>query len=81
MKEFEAIGVALHQAYGLTESCGPGTLLLAQDAEAKVGSCGKPQMHTEAKVVDDKGNEVNILPVLRDVLKQIFPSASADVDV
>jgi len=58
LKEYENIGVAIHQAYGLTESCGPGTLLLPGDAEAKVGSCGKPQMHTEAKVVDSKGNEV-----------------------
>jgi acyl-CoA synthetase (AMP-forming)/AMP-acid ligase II len=58
LREYEDIGIAIHQAYGLTESCGPGTLLLPEDAEAKVGSCGKPQMHTEAKVVDSKGNEV-----------------------
>jgi acyl-CoA synthetase (AMP-forming)/AMP-acid ligase II len=58
LKEFEEIGIAIHQAYGLTESCGPGTLLLPGDAETKVGSCGKPQMHTEAKVVDSEGNEV-----------------------
>lgn len=55
---YEELGIAIHQAYGLTESCGPGTLLLPGDAEAKVGSCGKPQMHTEAKVVDSQGNEV-----------------------
>ena len=58
LKEFEAIDIAIHQAYGLTESCGPGTLLLARDAESKFGSCGKPQMHTEAKVVNDAGLEV-----------------------
>jgi acyl-CoA synthetase (AMP-forming)/AMP-acid ligase II len=58
LKAYEDIGIALHQAYGLTESCGPGTLLLPGDAEAKAGSCGKPQMHTEAKVIDGKGNEV-----------------------
>ena len=58
LKEYEDIGIAIHQAYGLTESCGPGTLLLACDAESKFGSCGKPQMHTEAKVVDDSGLEV-----------------------
>ena len=58
LKEYENLGIAIHQAYGLTESCGPGTLLLPADAEAKAGSCGKPQMHTEAKVVDSKGNEV-----------------------
>ena len=58
LKQYEEIGIALYQAYGLTESCGPGTLLLPDDAEAKVGSCGKPQMHTEAKVVHSDGNEV-----------------------
>jgi acyl-CoA synthetase (AMP-forming)/AMP-acid ligase II len=55
---YEEIGISIHQAYGLTESCGPGTLLLPGDAETKAGSCGKPQMHTEAKVVDSTGNEV-----------------------
>lgn len=58
LKEFEDINIAIYQAYGLTESCGPGTLLLPQDAETKVGSCGKPQMHTQTKVVDDSGVEV-----------------------
>lgn len=58
LREYENIGIAIYQAYGLTESCGPGTLLLPQDAEAKVGSCGKPQMHTEARVVNDNGEDV-----------------------
>lgn len=58
LKQYEAIGITLYQAYGLTESCGPGTLLLPQDAVARVGSCGKPQMHTEVKVVDTEGNSV-----------------------
>ncbi len=58
LKSYRDIGIAIHQAYGLTESCGPGTLLLPGDAEARVGSCGKPQMHTEARVVDDKGEDV-----------------------
>ncbi|RLQ23162.1 long-chain-fatty-acid--CoA ligase [Seongchinamella sediminis] len=49
------LGVSIHQAYGLTESCGPGTLLLPEDAAARVGSCGRPQMHTEAKIVDSRG--------------------------
>ena len=52
------IGISIQQAYGLTESCGPGTLLLPEDAEAKVGSCGRPQMHTEAKIVDGQGNTI-----------------------
>ncbi len=58
LRDYEDIGVEISQAYGLTESCGPGTVLLPQDAKTKAGSCGKPQMHTEAKVVDSQGNEV-----------------------
>ncbi len=58
IEQYEDIGIAIYQAYGLTESCGPGTLLLPQDGKEKMGSCGKPQMHTEAKVVNDDGSEV-----------------------
>jgi acyl-CoA synthetase (AMP-forming)/AMP-acid ligase II len=55
---YEALGMRIFQAYGLTESCGPGTLLLHEDAEARVGSCGRPQMHTEARLVDDEGHDI-----------------------
>ncbi|MCL4106641.1 UNVERIFIED_CONTAM: hypothetical protein GTU68_009775 [Idotea baltica] len=58
LKQYDDIGIALHQAYGLTESCGPGTLLLSHDAPNKPGSCGKPQMHTLARVVTDDGLDV-----------------------
>jgi O-succinylbenzoate-CoA ligase len=58
LRQFQALGIAIYQAYGLTESCGPGTLLLAADAEAKPGSCGRPQMHTEVKVVDSQGRTI-----------------------
>jgi acyl-CoA synthetase (AMP-forming)/AMP-acid ligase II len=58
LHEYEALGIRIFQAYGLTESCGPGTLLLPGDAEAKVGSCGRPQMHTEIKIVDAEGNTI-----------------------
>ncbi len=58
LHEYEALGIRIFQAYGLTESCGPGTLLLHEDAEAKVGSCGRPQMHTDIKIVDGEGNTI-----------------------
>jgi acyl-CoA synthetase (AMP-forming)/AMP-acid ligase II len=58
LKEYEALGIMIYQAYGLTESCGPGTLLLPGDGEGKVGSCGKPQMHTEARIVRADGSDV-----------------------
>ncbi len=58
LHEYETRGVRICQAYGLTESCGPGTLLLPEDAENRVGSCGRPQMHTEIKIVDGHGNTI-----------------------
>ncbi|NND68500.1 MAG: AMP-binding protein, partial [Halioglobus sp.] len=58
LHDYEQRGIRIFQAYGLTESCGPGTMLLHEDAESKVGSCGKPQMHTEVKIIDGKGNTI-----------------------
>ncbi|KAA1193190.1 long-chain fatty acid--CoA ligase [Pseudohalioglobus sediminis] len=58
LRAWRELGISIHQAYGLTESCGPGTLLLAADAERKAGSCGRPQMHTEVKIVDARGDEI-----------------------
>jgi len=88
LHEYQALGIAIHQAYGLTESCGPGTLLLPEDAEAKAGSCGRPQMHTEAKIVDGRGNTIlpgspeagELLLAGRHVMKGYWnnPEASAE---
>ncbi len=58
LHDYAGLGIRIFQAYGLTESCGPGTLLLPEDAEARVGSCGRPQMHTEARIVDADGNTI-----------------------
>lgn len=58
LERWAALGIAIQQGYGLTESCGPGTLLLHGDAIAHAGSCGKPQMHTEARIVDPAGNGI-----------------------
>ena len=58
LHEYEALGISIFQAYGLTESCGPGTLLLPEDGEGKVGSCGRPQMHTEINIIDSDGNTI-----------------------
>jgi O-succinylbenzoate-CoA ligase len=59
IQEYEKIGINIYQAYGLTESCGPGTLLSPHDAKAKVGSCGKSMVHTQIKVVNDKGQQIS----------------------
>lgn len=89
LSDYEALGIAIYQAYGLTESCGPGTLLSPQDAKTKAGSAGQPQMHTELKVIDEQGNSIlpgseqvgELLLAGRHIMKGYWnnPTASAEV--
>lgn len=40
------------QVYGLTETCGPACIVSIDDYMDKLGSTGKPFMHTEVRIVD-----------------------------
>ncbi len=51
-------GVPATQIYGLTESAPTAICLPIADAQAKLGSAGKPAMHCEARIVDDDGRIV-----------------------
>jgi fatty-acyl-CoA synthase len=44
----------MSQGYGLTEGCGINSWLNARDAERKLGSCGRPLMHTRMRAVDEQ---------------------------
>jgi acyl-CoA synthetase (AMP-forming)/AMP-acid ligase II len=57
IREYEAAGIEVRQLYGLTE-CNTGTVLAAEDALSKVGSCGKPFFHTEVRLVDENGRDL-----------------------
>jgi fatty-acyl-CoA synthase len=48
-------GVPLVQGYGMTETSPSTTMLDAEQAVRKVGSAGKPLLHTEVRVVDADG--------------------------
>ncbi|MEY4371483.1 MAG: hypothetical protein RL219_252 [Actinomycetota bacterium] len=48
----QAAGLPMSQGYGLTEGCGISCWLPAHDARRKVGSCGRPLMHTRVRFVD-----------------------------
>ena len=51
-------GIPVTQVYGMTES-GPTAIALSiADAARKVGSCGKPAAHSEARIVDAEGRDV-----------------------
>jgi fatty-acyl-CoA synthase len=51
-------GVAMIQAWGMTETSPGGISLDADDAARKIGSAGKPLMHTQIRIVDDAGAPV-----------------------
>lgn len=54
---YEKLGIDIAQAYGLTESGALGCVLSPEDAIRKAGSTGKPQFHSDVRIVDSAGNE------------------------
>jgi O-succinylbenzoate-CoA ligase len=58
IKTYQEMGIEIHQVYGLTETCGPGCLIIGEDAVERAGSCGKAFFHTEVRVVNDDGHDV-----------------------
>jgi len=51
-------GIPVNQVYGATETGPCAITLRIEDGPRKVGSCGKATIHTEARLVDDKGKDV-----------------------
>ena len=58
IEKYAALGIEIHQVYGLTESGGPACLISPDDAMKRVGSTGKAFVHTDVRVVDPEGNEI-----------------------
>lgn len=58
LKAFAEKGMEVRQLYGMTECTGPATVIDAENAVKKAGSCGPPFFHTDIRVVDDQGNDV-----------------------
>jgi acyl-CoA synthetase (AMP-forming)/AMP-acid ligase II len=55
---YQKLGIEVHQVYGLTETCGPACLIGPDDAMAKAGSTGKAFFHTDVRVVNQAGVDV-----------------------
>ena len=51
-------GITMTQAYSLTEVSASGITLPYDQALERVGSCGVPAMHSQARIVDGEGDEV-----------------------
>ncbi|MDP6179137.1 MAG: AMP-binding protein [Desulfatiglandales bacterium] len=50
--------MAYDTAYGLSESTGPGVIHLGIENEKKIGAIGKPSLLWDARIVDDRGRDV-----------------------
>lgn len=57
IKALERKGVALIQAFGLSEVA-PVAILNIQDSARKIGSVGKPAFYVDIRIVDKNGNDV-----------------------
>jgi len=58
LRTFLDRGITMTQTYSLTEVSASGITLPYHEAFERVGSCGVPAMHSEAKIVDQDGVEV-----------------------
>lgn len=57
IKTYAAMGIEIHQVYGLTETVGPACLISPDEAISHAGSTGKAFFHTDVKIVDEDGRE------------------------
>jgi len=57
IEAYAALGVEIHQVYGLTETCGPGCVIIGEDATTKVGSTGRAFFHGDVRVVREDGTD------------------------
>ena len=53
-------GIALAQGFGMTETSPASVFIDPADALRKIGSTGKPLLHTEVRIVDAAGNDVGV---------------------
>ncbi|MGH1489413.1 MAG: acyl-CoA synthetase, partial [Acidimicrobiales bacterium] len=60
IKTWEAKGLPLQQAYGMTETSPLVLALKPEDCSVKIGSAGLPALHNEVRIVDDEGNDVAV---------------------
>jgi fatty-acyl-CoA synthase len=57
LQQWQARGLSLIQAYGMTETCGVITMMEPGDAIRKAGSAGKPCLHFAVRLVRTDGTD------------------------
>ncbi len=55
MEWWRAKGIIIQEGYGMTETAASGCMIRKEDIPAKIGSAGRPLMHTKIKIVDAAG--------------------------
>jgi len=57
IEAYAKMGIEVLQVYGLTESCGPGCLIMGEDALTRAGSTGRGYFYTDVRVVGAEGDD------------------------
>jgi len=60
MERWAERGIEVAQGYGMTETSPASVFLDPTDAMRKIGSAGKPLLHTEVRIVTDAGHDANV---------------------
>ncbi len=67
LERWQAKGVPMQQGYGMTETSPTALVLDTERAEDKLGSAGLPALHTEVKLVDGEGNDLDAPGVVGEI--------------
>jgi len=59
IEDYKKLGITINQVYGMTETCGPGCIIIGQDAIDRPGSTGRGYFHTDVRVVGSDGKDCN----------------------
>lgn len=57
IEAYAALEITINQVYGMTETCGPGCLLIGEEAVARPGSTGKGYFYTDVRIVAPDGSD------------------------
>ena len=58
IEQYAEKNIMLQQGWGMTETGPLGLVILPEDALDRIGSSGKPVLHTRLKICDEEGQEV-----------------------
>lgn len=57
IEAYQKLGITINQVYGMTESCGPGCVIIGQNSIDRPGSTGQGYFHTDIRIVNSDGQE------------------------